>query len=224
MGTLVNAGSILMGGALGGRVIPQMPENVRDGTVKALGLGTVLLGLQMAWKMQNALPILISLALGTAAGEWIRIEERLEQATAQLEKRLGGGPTQLSRAFVQASLLFCIGAMAITGSLQDGLKGDPSILYAKAVLDGAFSLMFSSVMGPGVALSALPVLLYQGLLTLGASGVSHFLSPLVISEVSATGGIMVMAIGTNLAGATKIRVGNMLPALLFVTLFLMLRH
>jgi uncharacterized membrane protein YqgA involved in biofilm formation len=222
LGTLVNAGAIIIGGALGGFVIPKVSEQVRKSTMQALGLGIILIGLQMAWVTQQMLLVLVALAMGTVVGELLRIEDRLEGWATRLERwpiaRRGG----FARAFVQTSLLFCVGAMAITGSLHDGIAGDPSTLYAKAVLDGVASIMFGSVMGPGVMLAAVPVLLYQGLLTLAATSISTVLSPDIIREVGAVGGLLVLGIGLNLVGATEVRVGNMLPALFFTALLVSL--
>jgi uncharacterized protein len=216
LGTLVNAGTVIVGGALGSLVIPRVPDNVRKSTMQALGLGTLLIGLQMAWTTKEMLLVLVSLAVGTISGELLRIDDRLQGLATRLERwpmtQRGG----FAKSFVQTTLLFCVGAMAITGSLQDGLQGDPSTLYAKAVLDGVGAVMFGSVMGPGVMLAAIPVLIYQGALTLGASLVSQVLSPAMIAEVGATGGLMVAGLGLNLIGATEIKVANMLPALVVI--------
>ena len=216
LGTLANVGAILVGGALGSLVIPQVPEAIRTSTMKALGLAVVLIGLKMAWETESILLLVVSLALGTMAGEWLRIEDHLQEWAKRLERwpitQRGG----FAKGFVQASLLFCTGAMAITGALEDGLNGNPSILYAKSILDGVASIMFGSVMGVGVMFAAVPVLVYQGLITLGASAISGFLTEAMIREISATGGLMVAAIGFNLMGATEIRIGNLLPGLVFV--------
>jgi uncharacterized membrane protein YqgA involved in biofilm formation len=217
MGTLVNAGTVIVGGALGSLVIPRVPDHVRKSTMQALGLGTMLIGLQMAWATQKMLLVLISLAVGTIAGELLRLDDRLQGLAAKLERwpwiaQRGG----FARAFVQTTLLFCVGAMTITGALQDGLSGDPSILYAKAVLDGVGAVMFGSVMGPGVMLAAIPILLYQGALTLGASWISLVLTEPMIREVGATGGLLVLGLGLNLVGAAEVRVANLLPALVIV--------
>ncbi|MBY6278252.1 DUF554 domain-containing protein [Symbiobacterium thermophilum] len=216
LGTLANVGAVLLGGALGSLVIPQVPEEMRTSTMKALGLAVVLIGLKMAWETESILLLVVSLALGTMLGEWLRIEDRLQAWARRLERwpitQRGG----FAKGFVQASLLFCTGAMAITGALEDGLNGNPSILYAKSILDGVASIMFGSVMGVGVMFAAIPVLVYQGLITLGASAISGFLTEAMIREISATGGLMVAAIGFNLMGAAEIRIGNLLPGLVVV--------
>ncbi|MFZ5817647.1 MAG: DUF554 domain-containing protein [Bacillota bacterium] len=218
LGTLVNAATVIVGGALGSLVIPRVPEHVRKSTMQALGLGTMLIGLQMAWVTQEMLLVLIALAVGTVTGELAQIDDRLQGLATKLERWPWTQRGGFARAFVQTTLLFCVGAMTITGALQDGLQGDPSILYAKAVLDGVAAVMFGSVMGPGVMLAAVPILLYQGALTLGASWISTILTEPMIREIGATGGLMVLGLGLNLVGAAEVRVANMLPALVVVAL------
>lgn len=218
LGTIANVGAIVVGGALGSLVIPQVPERVRKTTMQALGLAVVLIGLQMAWETQNLLVVVVSLALGTVAGELLRIEDRLQEWAKKLERwpitQRGG----FARGLVHASLIYCTGAMAITGALKDGLTGDASVLYAKSLLDGITAIMFGSVMGIGVMFSSIPVGLYQGAMTLGASAISGVLTEAMVREISATGGLMVAAIGLNLVGMVEIRVANMLPALVVVAL------
>jgi len=216
LGTLVNAATVVVGGALGSLVIPRVPDHVRKSTMQALGLGTMLIGLQMAWETQEMLLVLISLAVGTILGELARIDDRLQGLASKLERWPWTQRGGFAKSFVQTTLLFCVGAMAITGSLQDGLQGDPSILYAKAVLDGVGAVMFGSVMGPGVMLAAIPVLLYQGAITLGASWISMILTEPMIREIGATGGLLVLGLGFNLIGAAEVKVANMLPALVIV--------
>jgi uncharacterized membrane protein YqgA involved in biofilm formation len=216
LGTLVNAATVVVGGALGSLVIPRVPENVRKTTMQALGLGVVLIGLQMAWVTENLMLVLVSLAIGAILGELGRIDERLQGLATKLERWPIARRDGFAKAFVQTTLLFCVGAMTITGSFQDGLFGDPSILLAKAVLDGVSATMFGSVMGPGVMLSAIPVLLIQGSLTLGATWLSQILTEPMIHEIGATGGLLVLGLGLNLVGATEIKVANLLPALAVV--------
>ena len=216
LSTLANVGAVIVGGALGSLVIPQVPEAVRKGTMQALGLAVVLIGLKMAWETENMLLVVVSIAVGTAIGELLRIEDRLQNWAKRLERWPLTQRGSFAKGFVQASLLFCTGAMAITGALEDGLNGNPSILYAKSILDGVASVMFGSVMGVGVMFAAIPVGVYQGLLTLGAAAISSVLTDAMIREISATGGLMVAAIGLNLLGATEIRIGNLLPGLVVI--------
>ncbi|HWI63653.1 MAG TPA: DUF554 domain-containing protein [Symbiobacteriaceae bacterium] len=216
LGTLANVGTVIVGGALGSLVIPQVPEKVRTSTMQALGLAVTLIGLKMAWETQEMLLVVVSLAVGTIIGELLRIEDRLHEWAGKLERwpitQRGG----FAKALVHTTLLYCTGAMAITGALKDGLTGDASVLYAKAILDGISAVMFSSVMGIGVMFSSIPILLYQGALTLGASGISSILTEPMIREISATGGLMVAAIGLNILGAVEVRVASLLPALVVI--------
>jgi uncharacterized membrane protein YqgA involved in biofilm formation len=167
---------------------------------------------------KQLLLVLVSLAIGTILGELGRIDDRLQGLAGKLERWPIARRDGFTKAFVQTTLLFCVGAMTITGSFQDGLFHDPSILLAKAVLDGVSAAMFGSVMGPGVMLSAIPVLLIQGSLTLGASFLSKVLTEPMIHEIGATGGILVLGLGLNLVGATEIKVANLLPALAIVAI------
>lgn len=216
LGTLVNTGTVIAGGALGSLVIPRVPENVQKTTMQAIGLCVTLIGLQMAWATKNLLMVLVAMALGAVIGELLRLDDRLQGMAAKLERWPIARRGSFAQGFVQAMLLFCVGAMAITGSLQDGLQGDPSTLYAKAVIDGVSATMLGSILGPGVILSALPVLLYQGAITLGASGLSHILTQPMIVEIGATGGLMVFGLGLSLLGIVQIKVANLLPALVVV--------
>lgn len=218
LGTLVNTGTVILGGALGSLVIPRVPENIQRTTLQAIGLCVVLIGLQMAWVTRNMLLVLVAMAVGAVVGELLRLDDRLQGLALSLEHWPIAQRGSFAQGFVQATLLFCVGAMAITGALQDGLAGDPSTLYAKAVIDGVSATMLGSVLGPGVMLAAVPVLLYQGGITLGATWLSQILTQPMILEVGATGGLMVMALGLTLVGAIQIKVANLLPALVVVAL------
>ncbi|HYF93038.1 MAG TPA: DUF554 domain-containing protein [Symbiobacteriaceae bacterium] len=216
-GTLVNFAAVIVGGGLGSFVIPRVADHVRTSTIHALGLTTILIGLQMAWKTQEILLLVVSLAVGTIIGELLRLEDRIYQWAGKLERLPMVQGDGFGKAFVQASLLYCTGAMAITGALKDGLSGDASVLYAKSILDGISAVMFGSALGPGVMLSAVPILLYQGVITLGASGINSLLTEAMVREISAIGGLMVAGIGLNLVGATQLRVASWLPALVVIT-------
>lgn len=216
LGTIVNGAAVLVGGALGSMVIPRVPENIQKTTMQAVGLSVTLIGLQMAWATQNLLMVLIAMASGAVLGELLRLQDRLEGMASRLERWPIASRGSFANGFVQATLLFCVGAMAITGALQDGLSSDPSTLYAKAVIDGISATMLGSIAGPGVMLSAIPVLIYQGAITLGATWLSQILTPEIIREVGATGGLIVLGLGLTLLDIVKIKVANLLPALVVV--------
>lgn len=172
--------------------------------------------------------MIFSLVIGTVIGEWLNIEGRLDHFGTWLQKRLprgkNNGTATFGRAFVSATLLFCMGSMAIVGSLESGLSGNHQTLFAKAALDGLISVVFASSQGAGVLLSALPVLLYQGSLTMAAALLKPLLTAVTVANMSAVGGLLIVVIGGNLLGITKIRVGNMLPAIFLPLIYQLLRQ
>lgn len=216
IGTIVNAATIVTGGLLGTLLVQAVPAEVKETVMRALGLCVILIGLKLASTTNDLLMVIVSMALGAGLGEAAQLEQRLETAAQALETWATHGRSGSARTFVGLTLLFCVGPMAITGAFADGLKGDPSILYAKAVLDGVGAAMFASVLGVGVVLTAIPVLVYQMALTIGAGLLSHLLTEPMIHEMNATGGLLVLALGLNLTGIGQFKVANLLPALLVV--------
>lgn len=217
-GTITNAAAIVAGGVLGVMLRRGIPDPIKETVMQGLGLSVLLIGVQMALKTGNVLLMVISLVVGGAVGQAIDIEKYLAALGARLEAAFGGGQGGFSRAFVTASLVYCVGAMAIVGSIEDGLNGNPSILFAKSALDGVSAVIFSSTMGPGVILSAVPVFLYQGTVTLLAESFKSLFTEVIIRELTATGGLLIVGIGINVLGLKEIRVGNLLPSLVVVVL------
>jgi uncharacterized protein len=218
LGTLLNILTIIIGSLLGMLLAGRFPERVRQTIVSGLGLFTLGLGIQMFLKTQNILVVLGSLLLGALLGEWWKIEDRLQSLGKVLESKLmrGGSTDQLRfiRGFLTASLLFCVGPMAILGSVDAGLTGNIQILAVKATLDGFAALAFASSLGIGVLFSILPLLIYQGIITLLAGQVQVLVSAPMMNEMSATGGLILMAIAiSSLLEIKPIRSGNYLPAL-----------
>jgi uncharacterized membrane protein YqgA involved in biofilm formation len=224
MGTLINAAAIIIGGALGLLFSKGFPERIAQTTLKVLGLLTIVIGISMALQSQELIMVLISLVIGAAIGEWITIEDRLERLGKWLEEKLRLTKGSPAKGFIYTSLLFCVGSMAIVGSITDGLKGDHSILITKAILDGVISIPFAASMGIGVLGSSFPVLLYQGSLTLLAWKLQSLFTPSMIRELTSVGGVIVLGIGINILGLQKIRVGNLIPALLLIILALYLKN
>ncbi len=216
IGTITNAAAIVAGGLVGVLLRRGIPDPVKETVMQGLGLSVLLIGVQMSLKTENILLVLISLVVGGAIGQFIDIEKYLARLGVRLEARFGGGDRKFARAFVSASLIYCVGAMAVVGSIEDGLNGDPSILMAKAALDGVSAVIFSSTMGIGVIFSAAPVFLYQGAITLLADTFKNLLTGDVIKELTATGGLLIVAIAVNLLGIKEIKVGNLLPSLVLV--------
>jgi uncharacterized protein len=222
-GTLFNVAAILAGSVLGITVGSKLPENMRNTVVHGLGLVTSLIGLQMALQTQNVLILLGALLLGGVLGEVLRIDDGIEKLGNFLQKRLASGrSSRFSEAFVTTSLLFCVGPMAILGSIQDGLSGDYSLLTVKSMLDGFASIAFSASLGWGVSFSALPILLYQGSLTLFAGLFDKVLTQPMITEMTATGGLVIVGIGLRLLDLKQMRLANFLPALVLAPLMTML--
>ena len=218
MGTIINAIAIIIGGGLGLLFRKGFPERIAQTTLQVLGLFTLVVGVSMAIQGKEFIMILISLVAGAILGEWADIEGRLERFGGWLEKRFHVTEGSPAKGFIYASLLFCVGSMAIVGSITDGLKGDRSILVTKAMMDGIISIPFAASMGFGVLGSALPVLIYQGGITLLASKLQSLFTPEMIRELTSVGGVIVMGIGINILGLQKIRVGNLIPALLLIIL------
>jgi len=222
LGTVVNGICIAIG-ALLGKVFHRIPERVKATVMSGIGLAVALLGIQMGLKSEQFLVVIFSLVFGAILGEFWGIDDKLNQLGDWLEKKLGanqGG--NISKGFVTATLLFVIGAMAIVGALDSGLRGDHSVLYTKSIIDGFTSIILTSTLGIGVIFSAIPVMIYQGTIALLATQIERWvpngLLESFISDSTATGGILIVAIGLNMLGLTKIRVANLLPSILIVGL------
>ena len=222
LGNLVNTAAIIAGSTLGLLLKGGIPESYNRTIMKSVALAVILIGLLNALKTEQLLLVIFSLAIGSLLGEIIKIEDGLEKLGMMLEQRFSGSGDSVAQGFVTSSLLFCVGAMAVVGSLESGLTGSHQTLFAKSVLDGISSIVLASSMGIGVLFSALSVLIYQGIITLGASVLQPFLGTEVIREMSAVGGLLILAIGFNMLDLPKIKVGNMLPAIFIPLLYYIL--
>lgn len=214
-GTLLNALTVLVGGVFGSLVGDRLPQRVHDSLFGVLGLFTVLIGLLGALATKNALLLLGSLLIGTLLGELINIESGLEHLGDWLQRKLARSGSTLSEAFVTASLVFCVGPLSILGSLDNGLSGDTTKLVIKATLDGFAAIAFGATLGWGVLLAIITVLLYQGGLSLGAHEIAPLLTAHIetITEMTAVGGLILVAVGLKLLKIRELRVANLLPAL-----------
>ncbi|MGM9973726.1 MAG: DUF554 domain-containing protein [Clostridiaceae bacterium] len=222
-GTIVNFAAIFIAGLLGLVVKGGIPDKINKTIMNAVALAVIIIGISGSTKGENTLLMVISLAIGALLGEIIDIDNLLDQFAKNIEKRFNKlGNSNFAQGFIASTLLFCVGSMAIVGSLNSGLSGDHELLYTKSILDGVSSFVFSSTLGIGVVFSAFAVLLYQGLITLSASFMSTILSTAVITEVSAVGSVLIMALGFNMLGITKIKVANILPSILIPIIFLTL--
>ncbi|HBY57756.1 MAG TPA: DUF554 domain-containing protein [Candidatus Atribacteria bacterium] len=214
-GTIVNVIAIFLGCSVGFILKSKFPEKIGKIIMQALGLVSLLIGMQMALKTNNILLIIFSLVIGGIIGELMGIEEGLERFGEKIRSKFKGNTAseRFVEGFITASLLYCVGSMAIMGALKEGLSGNPDILYTKSLLDGVTSIAFTAAMGIGVLFSTIPVFLYQGGITLLAQLIKDFLSPEVINEMTAVGGILILGLGFGLLEVKKIKVGNLLPAI-----------
>ena len=226
IGTIINAALVLIGAMLGLLLKSRLSSRLSSVVTQGLALCVTLIGLQSAIGYGDVLCIIICLVLGTLLGEALQIERRLDSLGEILRKRFvkQGSESRFTEGFVTASILYCVGAMAIMGSIEAGVNQNYSILIAKGVIDGITSITFAAAMGIGVAFSVLPILIYQGGLTLLAAQLGGFFAgnPALIESISAVGGVIIIGIGVNMLGATKERipVGNMLPAVFLPLLYL----
>ena len=214
LGTAVNVAAIVLGSIVGLLLRQRLPRRITTILTQGLGLVTALIGIKMMLVTENVLIVLLSVIAGGVVGELIQIERRLDAFGVRIEKRLSRQRGTFAKAFVTSSLLYCVGPLAILGALQDGLRGDYTVLLTKSGLDGIASVAFASTLGIGVLFSAIPVLAYQGSLTIGAALLAPYLTTSVVNEMTATGGLLILGIGLNMLKVTKIKVGNMLPAIL----------
>ncbi|QOR34094.1 DUF554 domain-containing protein [Clostridium sp. 'deep sea'] len=213
-GSIINAILIIIGSLLGVFLQKGVSNKAKTTLMQAMALAVILVGLQMAIKSESIITVIISLGIGTVIGEIINIEAKLEKFGLFVEnkfaKNFKGG---FAKGFVTSSLVYCVGAMAIMGALQSGLENTHNTLIAKGIIDGITAIVFTSALGIGVLFSALPVFIYQSTITILAGYLNLFLNSTIILEMSATGGLLITAIGINLLGISNIKVGNMLPAI-----------
>ena len=214
----MNTGAVVAGSLLGVMIGKRLPDRVKTIVMQALGLSVVLIGLQMALSGTRPLLVIGSLLLGAVTGELMDVEGRIASVGEWLKRRFRSESSTFVQGFVTASVLYCTGAMVIVGSIRDGTVGDPSILYVKSLLDGVASIAFASSLGSGVAFSALSVFVVQGSITLLASKLAFLQGPGVIEAVTATGGLLILGIGINILEIKQIRVGNLVPALVYAIL------
>ncbi len=228
IGTLVNVAAIHVGGFLGLLLGSKIKKQFNQTVINGLGLFTFAYAISLFLKTENALIVLGSLLIGMLLGEWWRIEDGLTQIGVKLEAKFNRGDgsedtTRFIKGFLTSTLLFCIGPMAILGSIQDGLTGDYNTLLIKSVLDGFAALAFASSLGVGVLFSAIPVFLYQGGITLLAEQVQKVATTSMMNELSATGGVILAGLAiSNILEIKKIRTGSFLPALLIAPLLVFL--
>ncbi|MGA3602478.1 DUF554 domain-containing protein [Lysinibacillus agricola] len=224
LGTLINA-LLIIAGALVGRIFKNIPESMKSTVLSIIGLAVALLGIKMGFESDNFIVLVISLVVGTVIGEWLDLDKQMNRLGQWVEslfskKRTDNNQINIAEGFVTASLIFVVGSMAVIGALDSGLRNDHNVLITKGIIDGFTSIILASTLGIGVLLSSIPVFVYQGLIALFAGAISSFIPDgalqMFITEMTAVGGVMIFAIGLNIAGLTKIKAANLLPGIVVV--------
>ena len=234
LGTIVNSAAIVVGGIAGTFIKSGLPQRFKNIVMQAIGLSVMMIGisgtLQGLYKVvgggkldrQYIMTMIFSLVIGGVLGELLNIEDRLEKMGLWIQEKFAKGSGNFAEGFVTASLVYCVGAMAIVGSLEDGLTGNTATLFAKSILDGVSAVVFAATMGIGVAFSSISILIYQGSITLLAEFIKPWLIDSVISQMSLVGSILIMAIGIKMLEIKNIKVGNMLPAIFIPLIYYMI--
>ena len=216
LGSIVNALSVIIGSIIGIYFGSFLSEKIRKAIFHIIGLFTLVLGMHMSLKTNQFLILLVSLIIGTIIGESFSIEKGIESLSNKLKIKLQSENKLFSEGLITAFLLYCVGSMTFVGSIEEGIHQDRTLMYTKSLMDGITSILLASSFGTGVLFSAMPLLIFQSTLTLGAIYFEAYLHPELITEISAVGGVIIIGIGLNILEITKIKVSNMLPALLLI--------
>ena len=220
MGTLINAAAIIVGAIIGTVFNRSLPQRYLSIIFQGMGLFVVVLGVSMSIKMEHVLVSVFSLLLGGLTGELLKIDKQLNNFGEWLKRSLRFKSEKFTEGFVSASLIYCIGAMAVLGAIEEGTGNFPAILLTKSVMDGFSSIAFAAALGIGVMFSSIPVALYQGIITLIAFLFADTLNMAIVNELSAVGGILIVGLGINILEIKEIKVVNLMPALVFVVVFM----
>ena len=221
-GTIFNSITVFIGGSLGLLIGKFIPQRLQTTIFNCLGLFTMYVGINMMLSLKHSIAVLLSLILGTVTGDLLGIENKLNSLGDTIKSKLHTSDSKFTEGFVSATLLFCVGSMAIIGAFNDGLRNDPELLITKGIMDGIAATMFGSSLGIGVVFSVVPMFIYQGSLTLLAVWAEPFITADMFDNISGLGGLMILGIGLNLLKITKLKLGDMLPGLIYVIFFTML--
>ena len=216
IGTLINVGTVIIGSTLGLVIRSRLPEKYTRIMFQVFGLFTIFLGIKMALETNNIMVMIFSLLIGSLLGTWWKLEENMHRFGDYLKKKVRSNNERFAEGLVTAFLVFCMGSMTVLGAVEEGLGNRPNLLLTKSLMDGFSSMALASALGAGVLFSAAPLLVYQGGLTLFAGYISNTLSPDIVAELSAVGGILLVGLGFTLMDVKKVKVMNMLPALVVV--------
>lgn len=218
LGTLVNVATVVIGSSIGLALKAKMPEKIHKVVFEIMGLFTLILGIKMALSSNEALILLMSLLSGGIVGEFLNIDQFLQNTGEKIKKIFKAKESKFTEGLVSSFLLFCIGPLTILGCIEEGLGQYPTQLYTKATMDGFSSVALASAMGTGVLISAIPLLIFQTILTFSASLIEPYVNDAMLTELTATGGVMIVALGLNILSIKDIKVANLLPSLLFSAL------
>lgn len=225
LGTIINTGAVILGGSLGLIVKKNLPERFQDIFFQAIGLFTIVLGVKMAFDMNNPLFVILSLIIGGLLGEGLKLESRTELLSEKIKTLTKSKNDRFTEGLITAFLLFCMGSMSIIGPIEEGLKGGVSdLLITKSLMDGFSAFMLSSTFGLGVVLSAIPLLLYQGGITIFADFIGNSIEEDTIKNLTAVGGILLIGLGINILNIKHLRIINLLPSLIFISIFMCILH
>ena len=217
-GSVFNSLAVLFGGSLGLFIGRFIPEKLQTTIFNAMGLFILYLGINMSLNMKNSIAVLLALVLGSITGALLGLEDKLASLGDVLKEKIHSSDSGFTQGFVSATLIFCMGSMTIIGAFNDGLRHDPELLITKGIMDGISSVLFAGSMGIGVVFSIIPMFIYQGALTLIAVWAEPFITPEMFANISGIGGLMIMGIGLNFLKITKLKLGDMLPGLIYVVL------
>lgn len=221
-GTIFNSLAVIIGSISGLLIGKFIPEKLQRTIFNCLGLFTLYVGINMTFNMKHSIAVLLSLVTGTITGEILGLETKLNSLGDKLKTKLKTSNEKFTEGFVTATLLFCIGSMAIIGAFEDGLKHNPEILITKGIMDGISSILLSGSFGFGVIFSVFPMFIYQAALTFAAVWAEPFITSEMYANISGLGGLMIMGIGLNMLNIKKLNLGDMLPGLIYVIIFTMM--
>lgn len=218
IGTIVNTIAVVFGSLLGLLLHKNLPEKIKAIVFQGIGLCTLVIGMQMALKVENLLVLIFSVLIGGVIGEAVKLDLRFENLSDFLKNKIKSKNEKFTEGLITSFLIFCIGSMTIIGAINEGIKGDRTLLFTKSILDGFTSIALASTYGVGVLFSAVPLFIFQSSLTMLAVQFQNFFSTIIINQLTAAGGVLILGIGLNLLDIKKIKVTNLLPALIVVIL------
>ena len=218
MGTLINVVAVILGSIIGLMINKRLPKKIIVIIFQVMGLFTLVLGISMSLKTEHYLVVIGSLVLGAIIGEWINLEKYMTSWSDKFKKRFKLGNEKFTDGMITAFLLYCMGAMTILGAIEEGLEGSYDILLMKSLMDGVSSIALAAGLGIGVMFSVIPLLVYQGGLTLFSAYIGEHFTDVIINDLSATGGILLIGLGINILEIKQLRILNMVPALVIVVI------